>query len=185
MKDLDSLKELIKENVSLGEILRIEGHITNTISEEQFSCPFHGIDRKKSSRYYRETDSAYCWVCKEKWDVISYIRKKEGLSFGGSLNYLIQQYSIDISVLPEATEEHVKQIQQVSAPKVDKKKLALEKFSQAITVTRDDVDYPTYLKMVYAFMVLKYAVPEEKFLEESSNLKKGMLRVFERLQKDG
>lgn len=182
MKDLDSLKNLIKQHVSLGELLRIDGRITNSQEEEQFACNFHGVDRKKSARYYRITDTAYCWVCKEKWDVISYVRRKEGMGFGEAINHLVKEYSIDTSVLPEATEEHVQKIQKISQPKVDNKKLALEKFSQAIRVVREDVDFPTYLKMVYAFMSLKYNVPEEKFLEQSEQLKKGMLRVFERVK---
>jgi hypothetical protein len=183
MKDIESLKEVIKQHVSLGELLKIDGRITNAQEEEQFGCTFHGIDRKKSARYYRVTDTAYCWVCKERWDAISYIRKKEGMGFGEALNHIIKTYNIDVSVLPEATEEHVRKIQQRAEPKVDNKKLALEKISQAITVVRDDVDFPTYAKMVYAFMVLKHAVPEEQFLEQCTKLKSGMLRVFERLNR--
>ncbi len=182
MKDINAVKELIKQHVTLGELLKKDGRITYSLDEEQWGCNFHGVDRKKSARYYRTTDTAYCWVCKEKWDVISYIRKREDMGFNEAINYLIKSYNIDISVLPEATEEHVKQIQKITLPKVDNKKLALEKFSQAIRVTRDDVDFPTYTKLVYAYMNLKYAVPEEKFLEQSARLKSGMLRVFERVK---
>lgn len=183
MKDIESLKGLIKQHVSLGELLKNDGRITNSQEEEQFGCNFHGVDRKKSARYYRVTDTAYCWVCKERWDAISYIRKKEGMSFGEAINHIIKVYDIDVSVLPEATEEHVRRIQQRTEPKVDNKKLALEKISQAITVVRENVDFPTYAKMVYAYMVLKYAVPDEQFLEQCTKLKKGMLRVFERLNR--
>jgi len=183
MKDIESLKKLIKQHVSLGELLKIDGRITNSQEEEQFGCNFHGVDRKKSARYYRVTDTAYCWVCKEKWDAISYLQKKEGMGFGETINYIIKTYNVDVSVLPEATEEHVRKIQQRIEPKVDNKKLALEKISQAITVVRNDVEFPTYAKMVYAFMVLKYAVPEEEFLEQCTKLKNGMLRVFERLNR--
>ena len=183
MKDIESLKELIKEHVSLGELLRIDGRITNSQEEEQFGCTFHGVDRKKSARYYRATDTAYCWVCKERWDAISYIRKKEGMGFGETINHIIRAYNIDVSVLPEATEEHVRKIQKISEHKVDNKKLALEKISQAITVVRNDVDFPTYTKMVYAYMILKYAVSEDQFAEQCDKLKKGMLRVFERLNR--
>lgn len=182
MKDIDSLKELIIQTVSLGELLRIDGKITNSLDEEQYACTFHGKDQKKSARYYKITESAYCWVCKERWDVISYICRREGMGFSEAINYLIREYSIDISVLPEATEEHVRKIQKVHTPKVDNKKLALEKFSQAIRVVRENVDLPTYSKMVYAFMMLKYAVPDEKFSEQSTNLRNGMLRVFERIK---
>jgi hypothetical protein len=183
MKDIDSLKELIKQHVSLGELLRIDGRITNSLEEEQFSCTFHGIDRKKSARYYRATDTAYCWVCKEKWDAISYIQKKEGTGFGETINHLVKEYSIDVSVLPEATEEHVRKIQQKTEPKVDNRKLVLEKINQAIVLIRDNVEFPTYAKMVYSYMVLKYVIPDDKFQENCIKLKNGMLRVFERLKR--
>ena len=182
MKDLESVKDLIKEHVSLGELLRIDGRITNSLDEEQFSCNFHGYDRKKSARYYRVTDTAYCWVCKEKWDVISYVRKKEGMNFGEAINYLIREYSIDVSVLPEATEEHVRKIKRVSEPKVDNKKLALEKLTQAVRIIRDELDFPTYNKLVYSYMVLKYSVPDEEFFNQYAKLKEGMQRVLERLR---
>ena len=63
MKDLDSIKDIIKAHVKLGDLLKQDHHIYGGQNEEQFSCPFHGADKKKSSRYYAETDSAYCWVC--------------------------------------------------------------------------------------------------------------------------
>jgi len=182
MKDIESVKGLIKEHVSLGELLRIDGRITNSLDEEQFSCNFHGFDRKKSARYYRTTDTAYCWVCKERWDVISYVQRKEGMSFGEAINYLIREYSVDVSVLPEALEEHARKIKKISEPKVDNKKLALEKISQVIRVIRDELDFPTYKKLVYSYMVLKYVVPEEDFMEQYSKLKDGIRRVLERLK---
>lgn len=182
MKDIESVKALIYEHVSLGELLRIDGRITNAQEEEQFACPFHGVDRKKSCRYYRATDTAYCWVCKERWDSISYIRKKEGMGFGETINHIVREYSIDLSSLPEATEEHVRKIQKITEPKVDNKKLALEKINQAIRIVRNDVDFPTYTRMAYAYMMLKYHVPEEKFQEQCVKLKDGMRRVFERLR---
>jgi len=183
MKDLDSLKELIKQHVSLGEMLRIDGRITGLIEEEQFACNFHGVDRKKSSRYYRATDTSYCWVCKEKLDAISYVRKKEGMSFGEAINRIVRDYAIDTSGLPEATEAHVKKLQEVVIPKIDNKKIVLEKMRLAITAVRYEVELATYTKFVYVFMVLKYSVPEDQFTEQYTKFKNSMLRVFERLRK--
>jgi DNA primase len=183
MKDIESVKSLIKEHVSLGELLKADGRITNSLDEEQFSCTFHGIDRKKSARYYRTTDTAYCWVCKEKWDAISYIRKKEGTSFGETINRIVKDYSIDISKLPEATEEHVRKLQEKTAPKIDNRKLATERLRQAILSVKGELKTETYSRFVYAYMVLKYMVPDNKFEEQCVKLKSGMLRVFEKLQK--
>lgn len=182
MKDIESIKNLIKEHISLGELLKIDGRITNLLEEEQFSCPFHGVDRKKSSRYYRATDTAYCWVCKEKWDAISYIQKKEGTGYTETLNRILKEYQIDISALPEATEEHVKKLQEKTVPKVDNRKLALESIYQAIVIVRDEIDPNIYHKFVYAYMILKYVIPDEKFSEQFAIVKNGIKKVFEKLK---
>lgn len=43
--------------------------------EEQFSCPFHGRDRRPSARVYpvsaRSPSHAWCFVCQERWDAIT------------------------------------------------------------------------------------------------------------------
>lgn len=182
MKDLESLKELVLQHVSLGGMMKQAGLITGELDEEQFACKFHGVDRKKSARYYRQTDTSYCWVCKERLDAISYIGKQEGLSFGGTVNHIIKEYRIDVSVLPEATEEHVKKLEKRTVPNIDNKKLALAKIKMAITTVKNEVEQLTYTKFVYAYMMLKYSVPDEKFEEQYANIKAGMLRVFKRLK---
>jgi hypothetical protein len=182
MKDIESVKGLIKEQVSLGEMLRLDGRITNSQEEEQFSCPFHGADRKKSSRYYKATDTAYCWVCKEKWDAISYVRKKEGIGFGEAISRIVKDYSLDLSKLPEATEEHVRKLQVRVEPKVDERKMSLERLRMAILAARDDIDLNVYAKFVYAYMMLKYVIPDDKFKVQYVKLKDGMLRVFEKIR---
>jgi hypothetical protein len=183
MKDIESLKNLVLEHASLGDLLQREGRITGFLDEEQFSCPFHGHDRKKSSRYYRSTETAYCWVCKEKWDFISYIRKKEGIGFSEAINRIVKDYNIDISVLPEATEEHVTKLQEKVESKVDNRKLALEKVYQAITTIKDEVKPELYIKFVYAYMVLKYIITDDNFEKQLVIVKSGILKVLENMRR--
>jgi hypothetical protein len=184
MKDLQDIKDLIKENVSLGDMFKTDGFITGLLEEEQLSCPFHGADRKKSARYYRETDTSYCWVCKEKLDVISYIQKKEGFSFNDAIKYLIKTYRIDISRLPEVSENNIKKIKERTIPKRDNRKYNLDKIKQAIMLTKDDIKYETFLKFIYLYMMLKYVVPEDKFDEQYETMRSGMKRVFDKIKKD-
>ena len=183
MKDIEDIKDAIRSKVSLGDMLQTEGFITGLIDEEQLSCPFHGADRKKSARYYRDTDTAYCWVCKEKWDVISYIRKKEGLDFKQVIPYMLDRYHIDITHLPDALENEVLTVTQRSAPKLNDRKYKIEKIRQAIDLAREDLKYETYLKFIYLYMMLKYAVSEDKFDEQFELLKAGMKKVFSNIQK--
>lgn len=105
MKDPNKLKDLILEQIDLGEVM--QQHNVDFVfnpekaHEVQFRCPFHGKDNKPSARYYRETQSAYCWVCHKSFDVIGFIMEKLGISYGGALGHLITKYGLDISHIPE------------------------------------------------------------------------------------
>ena len=108
MKDPTKLKELILKSVDFGKVLleyNVPFNFNPLIADEaQFRCPFHGDDIKPSSRYYRSTQSAYCWVCKERMNVISFIMKKQGLNFLGALSFIVNRYGIDTSLIPDAAE---------------------------------------------------------------------------------
>ena len=180
MKDLESLKDLIKEQVSLGKLLVRKGRIRGTLSEEQFSCMFHGADRKKSCRYYKETDTAYCWVCKEKWDVISFVQRLEGMSFMQAVNYLVSEHRIDTSRLPDAAEAQISKIRCREEVKIDQKKLKIERLSAAVNAVRDDIPMSSYARIVHAFMLIKYLVPDEKFEDGYASFRQAMLNVLNR-----
>lgn len=179
MKDLDSVKELIKQHVTLGELLRAKGRITNTMDEEQLSCLFHGADRKKSARYYRQTDSMYCWTCKKSWDVFSYTEQMESLNFAQTLNYLIKTYGVDISHLPDAPEENIRRMKMPETVKVNNRLIQLERLGQAIAAVRDEIPMERYVRFAYSFMMLKYAIPEKSFQEQYVKVREGMLKTLE------
>ena len=183
MKDLKALISHIKESVSLGEVMRAKGHIPTFEGEVQLSCPFHGEDNKKSARYYNETDTAYCWVCKEKWDLFSYTGKAEGLSFSQTLDFLIKTYKIDIRSVPEATEEGaVRRERERKVVRYSDRKLRTEKILMAIQTIRDGIPVEKYIRMSFAFMLLKHMTPDENFFEEADQLKEGILRVIKENQ---
>jgi len=180
MKDTESVKNAIKDRVTLGDLLRKDVGITNAQTEEQFSCPFHGRDVKKSCRYYQETDTAYCWVCKEKWDIFSYVSKKHDMSFTQAVSALIKAYRVDISKLPDAIEgahQRNKEIKRANV-KVNPVKLKIEKLSQAISAIRDEIDPEKYKKIVFSFVSLKYMTPDEKKDSTSEKLKEAILRLI-------
>jgi len=76
--------EQLHRNVSAFMVLQRRGItlISTSNREEQFSCPFHGVDRKPSARIYPESarspSHAWCFVCQERWDAISLWRKFNG-----------------------------------------------------------------------------------------------------------
>jgi hypothetical protein len=141
---------------------------------------FHGADRKKSARYYKETDTAYCWVCKKKWDVISFTQEMEGMSFPQALKHIVSTNKLDISKLPDAPEAEAQRIRVREVVKVDERKLSIERLSQAITAIRDEVPPESYDKFVFSFMALKYLISDEKFKEMYIKLREAMLRVIQR-----
>lgn len=76
--------DAIRKTVTAHDVLRRNG-IQLRYSEdreEQFSCPFHGIDRHPSARVYPETvkgpSHVWCFTCHENWDAIALWKK-----FGG------------------------------------------------------------------------------------------------------
>jgi DNA primase len=147
-------------------------------SEEQFSCPFHGVDRKKSCRYYQETDTAYCWVCTECWDLFSFTQKREGLNFVETLNHLVKTYRVKTAHLPEAINGALLRHRSRTATKVQPRLLYTEKLKTAIRAVRDEVELEKYKKMVFGFLFLKFRTPDEKFQDSADKLREGILRAI-------
>lgn len=179
MKEIEALKSRILEHVTLGHLLAVDGKITGSMSEEQFSCVFHGRDLKKSARYYRDTDSSYCWTCKQRWDLFSYLQQKEAMSFWQVIDYLVKTYSVPIKDLPDSLEEA--QRKRVEAPKVKVSNtgVALGTIATAIPMLRGEIPDERYEKVVFAFMLLKHATEESKKSEGVEILRTGILKVLE------
>jgi len=75
-------RDAILGAVSAHDVLRRNGvqlRQAGSDREEQFSCPFHGNDRRPSARVYpdsaRSPSHAWCFVCQERWDAIGLWRK--------------------------------------------------------------------------------------------------------------
>ena len=178
MKDLQSVKDEIKKHITLGEYLRASGLVSNAVGEEQFSCQFHGADNKKSARFYKDTDTAYCWVCKEKWDLYSYVGRAQTMSFKECLEYLIKTYRVDISHLPEATQAKVDKHHERKVVKIASRDRMIGKLQRAISALRDEIDFEKYKKLVYSFMVLEHMVHDESFEQTAQMLKEKTLKVI-------
>lgn len=98
----------IRDSVTAYDVLRRNGVDLNQVSdnqEEQFSCPFHGEDRKPSARVYpadgRSPSHAWCFVCQERWDVISLWQKfGGGMPFVQALSDMEQTYRLTVPDMP-------------------------------------------------------------------------------------
>ena len=177
MKDLEKLKEHVKKTITLGILLRNDGKVTYDLDEEQIHCPFHGVDNKKSARYYKETDTIYCWVCKKVWDVFSFISQKRGNSLKESINYLVSTYRIDISSVPEQMDVFIQGITGPNKVIIDHKKVFLIQVQDFILNLKNKIDPEKYKKLVFSYMILKHSVPDEKFMEASTKMNEALIRV--------
>lgn len=105
MKPINLLKERIFQKVLLSDVLK-DYHVEFTYNpdaadEVQYRCPIHGKDNKPSARFYKETQTSYCWFCHKKWDTITFIADKENLGYIESIKFILSKYKVDISDLPD------------------------------------------------------------------------------------
>jgi hypothetical protein len=107
--------DAIRKNVSAHDVLRRNGiklHY-NIDREEQFACPFHGVDRHPSARVYPETvkgpSHVWCFVCRENWDSIALWKKFSGgeVKFTRTLTEIERTFGILPPERPPTAEEMV------------------------------------------------------------------------------
>lgn len=58
-------------------------------------CPFHD-ERSGSFNVYGNTESYYCFGCRESGDIFSFVMLKEGLSFGDAVHMLAEQAGVEV-----------------------------------------------------------------------------------------
>lgn len=68
---------------------------SNSGAPEQIHCPFHHPDTNRSARFYPETDSVYCFVCGQTWNVVDFIKDKEELTFVETLRFIKTYYNVN------------------------------------------------------------------------------------------
>lgn len=108
MKDPQKLKDIVSEKIDFAQVL-LDYNVgfvydPRRVDEAQLRCPFHGPDKKPSARFYKSTQSLFCWVCRKRWDAIAFIMDKENMSFLQAIRFLINKYKIDISSIPDNPE---------------------------------------------------------------------------------
>lgn len=180
MKDLEALKKHILNKVKLSDLLVAENLINGAGEEEQLSCPFHGVDVKKSARYYSDSDTIYCWVCRKAWDLFAYISQQNGLSFKESLSHIITTYRIDISSVPEMIDVLGTDKIKIKQQHTNNKERYLLQLKETLFKLRDKIDKVKHAKLVYSYMIMKNSVPNEKFVEYVEKMNSALVRVMEK-----
>jgi hypothetical protein len=108
MKNPEKLRELILKEVDLARVMLdySVNFVYNPllVDEAQLHCPFHGEDKKPSARYYRATQSMFCWVCYKRWNVIQFIMEREQLYYIRAILFIIDKYKLDVSSITDEPE---------------------------------------------------------------------------------
>ena len=155
MKDPEKLKELILEEIDFSQVLLDYNvdfvYSPELVDEAQLRCPFHGQDNKPSARYYRETQSMFCWVCHKRWDVIGFIMEMEQVYYKSALLYIVNKYQLDVSSIPDDPTfnlEKKKGISKVTVDTINAKK--------SIKGLRFKISFERYRALVAAYYMIMF-----------------------------
>jgi DNA primase len=85
--------DLIKECVTIFQVMDKLGLPYDFKGTHQISCPFHD-DAHKSARVYEDTNKIWCWTCGKAWDVIELVVEMTNLNFKQTLIWLEQEFSL-------------------------------------------------------------------------------------------
>jgi hypothetical protein len=127
--------ENIHANVSAHDVLAKFGVNLSGADEEQFPCPFHGIDKRPSARVYpsspRGPSHAWCFVCQERWDVLSLWKKfgDPNAKFTQVLREIESAFHLERPPRPDGTSF------QAPDPAIEAAKLAQAEFERLLGVT--------------------------------------------------
>jgi len=159
MKDLKRVKDLIIATIDMASVMKQYG-IQFTFDpqkavEVQFRCPFHGADKKPSARYYRPTQSAYCWKCHKSWDVISFVMDKEGFSFVDAIRYIVNRYNVNISSIPDDPD-----IREKKQPKPAESSVTLLAIERKLQELRGKLIFEKYRAFCTAVIMARFAVSQ-------------------------
>lgn len=156
----------------------------------QFSCPFHGRDTSPSARAYPESNEGpshvWCFVCQERWDVISLWRKFEGgeKKFTRSLSEIEQAFALDRPAFPEGVEGFTADSEELPEQNFEMFQRLYRACDQRLREAKVVYDMQGYLKAVTVLERVYNQVMHSKLpLEEGERVLRVLLdKIGERLR---
>jgi hypothetical protein len=155
MKDPLKLKELILKDLDMARVMldyKVKFSLNPMrVNEAQFKCPFHGKDNKPSARFYRDTQSCWCWVCQKSWDVVSFVMDKEQMYFKQAINFLVEKYKLDTSSISEDPELKFPTV--VGVPEINTDMICLRR---KIREFKGKLSFEKYKIICFAFYLITF-----------------------------
>jgi len=151
--------ENIHNQVSAADVLSHHGIALRKHGnqEEQFSCPFHGADKKPSARYYPQNKNGlsgvWCFVCREQWDAIGLWKK-----FNGETKFSELLFHIEKAFGITPPESHIPSMEDEYDPLQEEVESLFETCESRLQKERDQFDMKTHLKLGSILDQLRYAV---------------------------
>lgn len=156
MKDVERLRDLVLDGVDLATLMLSYGvdfvYDPQGMNEVQYKCPFHGIDTKPSARFYRDTKSTWCWVCRKKRDVISFTMEKESMSYVAAILHLVSLYNLDTSSIPDTP-----RLDLTESKTIDGEEVFLMSTKTNILDMQGKAPFESYRALVAAWYMISYA----------------------------
>lgn len=97
---LEDVKNRILGKISLASLIGEQVQLSTRAGRATGCCPFHA--EKTPSFHVFDDNHYYCFGCKEHGDAITYVRKREGLSYVDALRHLARKYAIEAPELEQA-----------------------------------------------------------------------------------
>jgi hypothetical protein len=175
----------IHNRITAADVLSYHGIVLykQGVQEEQFSCPFHGQDKKPSARYYPQSSSnlssVWCFVCREKWDALALWKKFNGETKFSEILFNIERA---FGITPPLVS--VPSIEDEYDPLQDEVNTLFEACENRLREGRDKFDIQAHLRIGSILDQLRYAV-EKGFVslgEGKNNLEKVVTKIGEKVR---
>ena len=102
--------EEIKARASLLDVARERIQLTKRGGNYVGCCPFHN-EKTPSFTIYPQSNSFYCYGCGEGGDVITFIRKLDGLTYPEAVQRLAERAGVEISTADISASQAEKELQ--------------------------------------------------------------------------
>jgi hypothetical protein len=130
----DHVLETIKERLSLADVIRSSGHpLISKGRAWRGPCPFEEGASKRSEKFMVDGDHYYCHGCTERGDVLTWLQKREHLTFMDAVEEAAGRIGLDLT-------PYKRKNLQADSPAERRRTAALEALATLSTLARETAE---------------------------------------------